>query len=242
MKQLKIISHNGQLVTESRDVAEMINKRHDHLIRDIDNYVAILDQNPNLGSDQFFILSSYKSGTGKEYKCYLLTRKGCDMVANKMTGEKGVLFTAAYVTKFEEMEQKLQQPKVLTDKEQLMASMKLSIEANETLEQHSERITNLEENMRINGIQERRLQNKGNQVVIESLGGKDVPAYQEISRKVFSSMWRDFKNHFMVPRYSELPKVQFEEGLRFIGMWQPSTSLRIEIDNTNKQQTIKEVI
>lgn len=33
------------------------------------------------------------------------------MVANKMTGEKGVLFTAAYVTKFEEMEQRLQQPK-----------------------------------------------------------------------------------------------------------------------------------
>jgi phage regulator Rha-like protein len=29
------------------------------------------------------------------------------MVANKMTGEKGVLFTAAYVIKFEEMEKTL---------------------------------------------------------------------------------------------------------------------------------------
>ncbi|MFP3468412.1 hypothetical protein SB754_23245, partial [Leifsonia sp. SIMBA_070] len=32
------------------------------------------------------------------------------MVANKLTGEKGVLFTAAYVTKFEEIEQTIQNP------------------------------------------------------------------------------------------------------------------------------------
>ncbi|HUX79106.1 MAG TPA: phage antirepressor KilAC domain-containing protein, partial [Alphaproteobacteria bacterium] len=55
-----------------------------------------------------FIKSSYKvDGNNKTYPCYLLTRKGCDMVANKMTGEKGVLFTATYVTKFEEMENSL---------------------------------------------------------------------------------------------------------------------------------------
>jgi len=39
--------------------------------------------------------------------CYLITKKGCDMVANKMTGEKGVLFTATYVTKFDEMEKQI---------------------------------------------------------------------------------------------------------------------------------------
>lgn len=34
------------------------------------------------------------------------------MVANKMTGEKGVLFTAAYVIKFEEMEKKQSLPRM----------------------------------------------------------------------------------------------------------------------------------
>jgi hypothetical protein len=29
---------------------------------------------------------------------------GCEMVANKLTGERGILFTAAYVTRFNEME------------------------------------------------------------------------------------------------------------------------------------------
>ena len=65
-------------------------------------------QNPNLDSANFFLESSYKADDGsRSYPCYLLTRKGCDMVANKMTGEKGVLFTAAYVDKFYEMEEKL---------------------------------------------------------------------------------------------------------------------------------------
>jgi hypothetical protein len=36
--------------------------------------------------------------------CYLINKPGCEMVANKLTGEKGVLFTAAYVAKFNEME------------------------------------------------------------------------------------------------------------------------------------------
>ena len=56
----------------------------------------------------FFIESSYKvEGNNKTYKCYLLTKLGCDMVANKMTGKKGVLFTAKYVSKFDEMEKAL---------------------------------------------------------------------------------------------------------------------------------------
>lgn len=104
MNQLKIITVNGEFAADSREVAEMTGKRHSDLLRDIEGYKEILDQNANLRSDQFFIESTYGAGTGKPYKCFLLTRKGCDMVANKMTGEKGVLFTAAYVTKFEEME------------------------------------------------------------------------------------------------------------------------------------------
>lgn len=104
MNELKLINKNGIFYADSRQVAEMISKRHDHLIRDIDNYVSVISQNPKLGADSFFVKSSYKAGTGKTYPCYLLTRKGCDMVANKITGEKGILFTAEYVNKFNEME------------------------------------------------------------------------------------------------------------------------------------------
>ncbi|MGX1433882.1 prophage antirepressor-like protein [Cytobacillus horneckiae] len=104
------------------------------------------------------------------------------------------------------------------------------------------RVSYLEDHMRIDGVQEKKLQNKGKSVAIESLGGMKTVAYKEISRKVFTAIWRDFKNHFEIPRYNELPKKQFSEAMKFLSMWQPSTSLRIEIQELNNQMSIQEVI
>lgn len=109
MTNLALIEkQSGPLVIDSREVAEMTGKQHAHLLRDIKGYVDILDPNPNLDAAQFFIPSTYCDAQNQERPCYLLTRKGCDMVANKMTGGKGVIFTAMYVTKFEAMEKELQ--------------------------------------------------------------------------------------------------------------------------------------
>lgn len=113
MNNLTIIKQNNQFLVESREVAELIEKKHDNLLRDIRGYKKILEDSSNLKSQDFFIESTYINTQNKIQPCYLLTKKGCDMVANKMTGEKGIIFTAIYVTKFEEMEQELkeQQPK-----------------------------------------------------------------------------------------------------------------------------------
>ena len=112
MNNLQVIEQTNVYTIGSREVAVMIDKRHDHLLRDIDGYVEALRKStaPNFGVSDFFLASVYKDDTGRRLPCFLLTRKGCDMVANKMTGEKGVLFTAAYVTKFEEMEKSLIAP------------------------------------------------------------------------------------------------------------------------------------
>lgn len=111
MSSLRLVQNQENkmenLYIDSLEVAEMTGKRHAHLLRDIDKYVDVLSLNPILGLANFFIESSYQDSTGKINKSYLLTRKGCDMVANKMTGEKGILFTATYVTRFEEMENEL---------------------------------------------------------------------------------------------------------------------------------------
>lgn len=88
MNQLRIVSKDGKLLADSREIALMLGKSHFHLVRDIDSYINVIDQNPDLDSDKFFSESIYQSGTGKSYKMYLLTKIGCDMVANKMTGPK----------------------------------------------------------------------------------------------------------------------------------------------------------
>ncbi len=96
------------------EVAEMMEVEHKRLLRKLEGdkerkgYIQILTE-AHMGLSDFFIPSSYKDGSGKENKCYEVTRLGCDFLANKSTGEKGVLFTARYVKRFNEMEGSFQE-------------------------------------------------------------------------------------------------------------------------------------
>lgn len=91
------------------EVSEMMETEHWKLLRKLDGdkksngIIKILTDNNFVVSD-YFIPSAYKDASGKENKCYEVTKLGCDFLANKSTGEKGVLFTARYVKKFYEME------------------------------------------------------------------------------------------------------------------------------------------
>ena len=108
--ELSVFNHDGKEVVDSLEVARLVEKQHGHLLRDIAGYVKIMEESTEskIGVSDFFIPSTYKDSTGRTLPCYLLTKKGCDMVANKLTGEKGVLFTAAYVTAFDDMRKQLQ--------------------------------------------------------------------------------------------------------------------------------------
>ena len=116
-------------VLDSREVAEMVGMRHADLMRSIDRYIDVMGKNAKLRSSNFFIERTYKqAGNGKEVKRYDITKKGCEMVANKLTGEKGILFTAEYVERFNQMEEADRQPKELKGRE-LMAKALIEAQA-----------------------------------------------------------------------------------------------------------------
>ncbi|WP_050069878.1 Rha family transcriptional regulator [Anaerosalibacter massiliensis] len=102
------------LVLDSREAADMMEVNHWEVLRKLEGskdrkgYIEILTDNQMVVSD-YFIKSSYKDSSGKKNTCYLLTRMGCEFLANKFTGEKGVIFTARYVKRFNEMEQALKE-------------------------------------------------------------------------------------------------------------------------------------
>lgn len=105
MTELSVLNNTtGTATIDSREVAEWIEKTHGHLMRDIAGYIEALSTESKIGLSDFFIPSEYKDSTGRTLPCYLLTRKGCEMVANKMTGQKGVIFTAKYIERFHEYE------------------------------------------------------------------------------------------------------------------------------------------
>lgn len=110
MDKTQLLDFHGEPTLDSREVAKMIGKRHRDLMRDIRRYISDMDEGAKLRSPKFFIESNYESSQGKLLPCYLLTKMGCEFVANKMTGKKGTLFTAQYVSLFNEYQASLKKP------------------------------------------------------------------------------------------------------------------------------------
>ena len=104
MNDLIVFEQNGQLLTDSREVAMMVGKPHNDLMKAIRGYCKNLNEG-EISQVEFFIESSYVDTKGEERPCFLCTKKGCDMIANKMTGQKGVIFTAKYTMAFEKMQE-----------------------------------------------------------------------------------------------------------------------------------------
>lgn len=56
--------------------------------------------------DEFWKESTYIDQRNREKICYNITKKGCEFIAHKCTGKKGVVFTARYINKFHKLEEK----------------------------------------------------------------------------------------------------------------------------------------
>lgn len=130
----------------SMEVAKMMEKTHDNLIKNIRRYSKYIDEaNDSLGAvkndvtsendlgqlnfdptslegksnelkiepvenciinlNEFWIETSYKDVQGKSRPCFRITKKGCEFIAHKCTGKKGVVFTARYINRFHELEE-----------------------------------------------------------------------------------------------------------------------------------------
>lgn len=106
----------------SLEVAEMVGKEHYDLLKDIRRYCEQLSQG-NIPLPDFFTESTYMN-RGKEYPCYNVTKKGCEFIAHKLTGQKGTEFTAKFINRFHEMEDYIKQSDNKTSIEQGISIVK----------------------------------------------------------------------------------------------------------------------
>lgn len=80
------------------------------------------------------------------------------------------------------------------------------------IDNHEDRITNLENNMTLDYGQQVVLGDMVNKTVIDVLGGKESNAYIEIGKKVFAECNRDLKHYFNVNARNNVPKKRFDEA------------------------------
>ena len=222
-----------QATLDSREVAEMVEKRHADLMRDIRTYESYLT-GAEMRSLDFFIPKPYADNKGEERPGYQITRKGCEFIAHKMTGQKGALFTAKYIERFHKMEQ------AITGNGMSVAQMlnkQVAIVIDE-VDNLNGRVHLLENTMTVDFGQQNRLQTKGRETALRVLGGSDSPAYanKSLRSKVFSTLWRDYKDYFAVASYRDTSRVDFDKAMTYLANWRAQGALLREIEIVNASE------
>lgn len=135
MNDIILSMQNGEPVVSSRQIAESFEKRHDHVMRDIEDIVRGLPKN---GDTPMFYKTEYvHEQNGQSYPMYLMNRDGFTLLAMGFTGKVALEWKLKYIAAFNEMEKKLTEQPQLT-RSQLLATALIA--AHEELEEKDKQI------------------------------------------------------------------------------------------------------
>lgn len=104
------------------------------------------------------------------------------------------------------------------------------------------RLTALENTMTVDYSQQQTLKKAVGRVVVEALGGKAAPAYNDphVRGKLFSECNRDVQDWFRVNSVCNGPRKDFTQAVEYIQRWKPSTNSVMLIQQTNAQTSLYE--
>lgn len=98
---IRFLSIGSMPAVLSTEVARHFQRRHSHVLRDIDRLRSILPKSftaPNFG------LSEYTDSTGRKLTAYLLTRDALSLLVMGMTGKAAIMWKLRYIEAFNAME------------------------------------------------------------------------------------------------------------------------------------------
>lgn len=226
-----VFVENEKVVTDSLTIAEMFGKEHKNVLADIRTQIEYAGE--EFGQLNFQP-STYRNKQNKEMPKYVLTEEAFALVVFSYNTREAVQTKIKFIQEFKRMREYIGRGQSL-ERDPVELALETSLKNYQEIKAIKGDVDYLKDNMRICGSQQHALSSQGKSKVLEVLGGYESPAYNAVARKAFAELWRDFKRHFQIPRYSELAKCQFDEGVYFISKWRPSTSLQIEIEQYNNQ-------
>ena len=126
--------------------------------------------------------------------------------------------------------------KVPTDpRELLMLTIKAHEQTAQRVDVLEEKVSDLEKSTTIDSSQQHTLEKVAKTTVISALGGIDSRAYQLMSRKLFSNIWRDYKNYFKLGSYRDTLKTDYENAKNYLESWSPEVNTSLKIKEYNSQ-------
>lgn len=230
-----VIMNNHQAVTTSLKVAEVFEKEHKDVMKSIRNLTA-----QNCAVLKMFVEDKYINSQNKQQPMYYMNRDGFTLLAMGFTGSKAMEFKLKYIEAFNKMEQAVRQELPQTPEEKLELTMQVTTRINKRLGKVEEKIDEIQNKSEIDSDQRYKLWVARNKKAVKILGGKDSNAYKNkiLSRRVFRVLEREFKEAFVISRYEDLRKENFDKAIDFIDNWYPPCVLSREIEAINSQENL----
>ena len=122
-EQLRLRADGRVPVVNSRDVAVEFEKRHDNVLRDVDELLLV---SSDLRASDWFRQSTYLDVQNREQRSFDLTRDGFTLLVQGWTGPKALDFKIRYIEAFNAMEELLRtRPEITSHAEFLEAIREL---------------------------------------------------------------------------------------------------------------------
>ena len=118
-----VFEKDGVPMADSRKVAEVFEKRHDHVLRDIDRLLG--SGHPDLGS-LFTEASAYNDKARKDVRFYVMNRDGYGLLAMGFTGPRALTFKLGFIHAFNAMEIELRR-RIEEDRIKALAEAKAAL-------------------------------------------------------------------------------------------------------------------
>lgn len=230
-----------QKTLTSVEVAEMVGKPHNDLMKDIRRYTSQFNEG-NISHVEFFTENTYLDKKGQERPCYLVTKKGCEFIAHKLTGVKGTEFTAKYINRFHELEEHVQRPRTALEQIALLAQGALELE--EKVDSVEQEVYSIKNDMPLFGAESDELSAHVKRKGVEMLGGKKSEAYkdnkvrQTVYRDIYSQLKREFgiyDDEGKTKSYKALKRKDLADAHEFIDCYTLPSYLQDVITNCNAQ-------
>ena len=230
-----------QKTLTSVEVAEMVGKPHNDLMKDIRRYTSQFNEG-NISHVEFFTENTYLDKKGQERPCYLVTKKGCEFIAHKLTGVKGTEFTAKYINRFHELEEHVQKPRTALEQIALLAQGALELE--EKVDSVEQEVYSIKNDMPLFGAESDELSAHVKRKGVEMLGGKKSEAYkdnkvrQTVYRDIYSQLKREFgiyDDEGKTKSYKALKRKDLADAHEFIDYYTLPSYLQDVITNCNAQ-------
>ncbi|MCD3194210.1 hypothetical protein G8S49_01290 [Clostridium botulinum C] len=138
---------------------------------------------------------------------------------------------------------RVKEQKQLTPMDQLRLQYEVLEEHQEKLTTIESKVNNLENHMTIDYGEQLVLQQLAKARAIQEMGGKDTCCYKDRSlrSKVFSRVWKDFKDYLAVNSYRNTPKKDFDKAKEYLKDWKAQGKLLREIEESNSQIILEEI-